>query len=530
MLGWLAVGVTGAFWIACVAVPLAAVLARAGGARAQLLDPDILQVAAATAGQAALSTALSAAAGLPLGLAAARATPRLARWLDGLLLIPAGVPSVVAATAWVAWLGRSGILARHGSGIGQEVAYSLRAVVLAHFFYNAPWIALFVAQARRQVPRAPLEAAETLGAGAWARFRFVTWPCVRPAFGAAAAQTLALCSMSFALVLVLGGGPPVETLETALYSRVRFGELDLAGAAACAAWQLALTSPAWVWALRLRPVAALAPATGSAGAVGRRPWRARSAAAIALLAAIAFVVPYLPNAVAPGVLAPFAEPAFREELLPALRLSIAIAFATATGALFLAAAAVLALSFLARGGDRFRIWAGALLALPGGVSVLVLGLGGWLAYSRWIDPHEGSLGAIVALQCTVFFPLAFRMLWPLSRSGGRARLEAAATLGASPWTAFRLVEWPRWRPSARAAFAMVAAAALGEVAAVSLFYSENLVPLPLLVSRWMGRYRFEEARAASLLLLASAVAAGGAAALLGRDEAVAPRVGKKRGG
>src|SRR6185295_17430160 len=115
------------------------------------------------------------------------------------------------------------------------------AVILAHVFFNAPWIALVVAEARSEIPEPLLEAARTLGAGSLARFAAVLWPSVRGAFAAAAAQAFALCSMSFALILVLGGGPPVDTLETSLYARVRFGTLDLSGAAALAAWELALT-------------------------------------------------------------------------------------------------------------------------------------------------------------------------------------------------------------------------------------------------------------------------------------------------
>jgi ABC-type Fe3+ transport system permease subunit len=48
---------------------------------------------------------------------------------------------------------------------------------------------------------------------------------------------------------------------------------------------------------------------------------------------------------------------------------------------------------------------------------------------------------------------------------------------------------------------MVAGASLGEVSAVSLFYNEDLIPLPLLVSRWTAQYRFGDAQAVAVLLL-----------------------------
>src|SRR6185437_14536476 len=110
-----------------------------------------------------------------------------------------------------------------------------------------------------------------------------------------------------------------------------------------------------------------------------------------------------------------------------------------------------------------------LLTLPGGISVLVLGLGFWLAYGQWLDPFSGSLTAMVFLEIALFLPILFRMFWPLADQLRPRLLEAAATLGAGPVPAFFWVEWPRWQPVVTSALALATAASLGEVAAVSLF-------------------------------------------------------------
>jgi thiamine transport system permease protein len=495
-LALVAIAVTAAFWILGVAAPLAAIGARLGGEGvAALVDPDVLGVAWATARQAGMSTLISVAVGLPLGLAVARVSGRAASALDSLLGLPQGVPTVVAATAWVAWLGRSGWLAR------LDLGYSLSAVIVAHVFFNAPWVALLVAQARRAVPRAPLEAASTLGAGAWARFGLIAWPSLRWSLGAAAAQVMAACSMSFALVMILGGGPPVETLETALYARIRGGALDLAGAAACAAWEVALTLTPWILVLVARSRARGGTASAAPVVAPRRGLGSGLLLAATFFFVSVFFVPYL--AVFSGADASLLlSGAFWADVARPLSLSLVIAACAGLGALALASLAILAVSCSPM---RWRALLEGALSLPSGLSVLVLGLGAWLAYGRFIDPFEGSLLAIVGLQIVVFFPVAHRILWPVAQAGQRARMEAAWALGASPWRAFWSVDWPRWRAPAASALALVGAMALGEVAAVSLFYSESLVPLPLVVSRWMGQYRFEEARAASLLLLAGAV-------------------------
>jgi thiamine transport system permease protein len=73
-------------------------------------------------------------------------------------------------------------------------------------------------------------------------------------------------------------------------------------------------------------------------------------------------------------------------------------------------------------------------------------------------------------------------------------------LGASPVSAFWAVEWPRWREPIIRVLSVSAASSLGELGAVSLFYSEKLIPLPLFISRLMQQYRFGDAQGVSALL------------------------------
>ena len=77
-----------------------------------------------------------------------------------------------------------------------------------------------------------------------------------------------------------------------------------------------------------------------------------------------------------------------------------------------------------------------------------------------------------------------------------------------------MLEFPRWKGSLARALGICFALALGEVAAVSLFYGEDLITLPLVISRWMAHYRFEEAQAvASVLFFFVMIGIGGLAFL-----------------
>src|SRR5688572_25349895 len=83
----------------------------------EFFDPQILAVVKITSYQATISTFLSAAIGLFLGLwvGARRAHgSRIASVCKTLLALPYGVPTVVVAMAVIAWIGRNGILAQFG--------------------------------------------------------------------------------------------------------------------------------------------------------------------------------------------------------------------------------------------------------------------------------------------------------------------------------------------------------------------------------------------------------------------------------
>jgi len=206
------------------------------------------------------------------------------------------------------------------------------------------------------------------------------------------------------------------------------------------------------------------------------------------------------------------------EFLNSVWTSVQLGILASLGTLIVALLAILALRLY-----RKRNWiqksVPILMVLPSGVSVLVLGLGFWLTYSNWpfggVDPFEGSFTAMLVLQITLFAPVAFRVFWGLDRGSNegihRDRIQAAMNLGAKPLEAHLMMEWPRWRGPIVWVGLMIFGASLGEVAALSLFYSENLIPLPMYILRLLSQYRFEEAYFLSSFTL---MAVGGGLILL----------------
>lgn len=475
-------------WTFLYLLPLALVF-LSGDALHALASPAVLPAVHATLVQAGWSAGLSLALGLPLGLWVGSEMQRSARFASaarGFLNLPWAVPALVAASAWIAWLGGSGVLAR--LGIQTEWMYSFRAVVLAHVFFNAPFVAISVAESRAQIPESRVEFARSLGAGPLSIFRFVTWPGVRFAAFASTLQSFTLCCMSFSLVLLLGGGPPNQTIEVALYGALRNASLELGRAQGLALWQVLLTAIPWgvlLWLEARRPPAEgrieMRPASG-------RRWRR----GFLLAASLAFVLPYFITLVR--------FPELRWSMTVVTALGDSVLLAMLSGVATVAVAAVGILSVRALRGRVQAFWK-FLLVLPAGVSILALAWGLWTAYPRVFRLSGAGIEVLVLLQLAVFLPLVVRSGIVHLRGVQESLLESARSLGASPWRAFAAVEWPRWRPWAWTMLAWVAGGSVAEIAALSLFRVDGFEPLPLLVLRELGRYGFSQGEALSGLLL-----------------------------
>lgn len=455
----------------------------------EFLNPAVLQIAKMTFYQAVLSALASAAIGLPLGLYLGKkfSEEGLRRAASILLGLPFVIPTVVAAVAWTGLLGRNGLLFQ----MGLDWGYSLKAVILAHVFFNAPWIALQVALNRSFVPEETLNAARTLGATALSRFAFVIWPYIRRALALSTIQAYGFCTMSFALVLILGGGPPVQTLETALYSKIRLEGFQFTGALACALWQFILTFLPWI-------IVCILSLKHRERFSTQNLFSHKKKYGFAVFLCCLLLLPYA-NLVLQIFQFDPPEAVFFETLMPALMTSILLAAVTCVLTLILSVSFLFCSSVLKRT-PVFHAGLFFLLNIPTGFSILVFGLGFWIAYQNWMDPFEGSFWAMAALQTTLFLPFSYRTLSHLNDKFNADEYAAALSLGANPYSAFYFVEWPKWRRSVFVLLSSIAAMSLGEVAAVSFFYSEKIYPLSLMVNKLMSRYQFKEAYFVSFIL------------------------------
>lgn len=204
------------------------------------------------------------------------------------------------------------------------------------------------------------------------------------------------------------------------------------------------------------------------------------------------------------------------EALVALRLSLGTSLA-ATGASLLLGVPLALL--LARSRALGGAWARTLVMLPlvlppvvGGVALLAAfgrrGLVGQVLYEAFGSQIPFTTTAVVIAETFVAMPFLVITVAGALRTSDRRLEQAAATLGARPWTVFRRVTLPVIAPSIAAGAVLCWARALGEFGATLTFagsFPGTTRTLPLAVYAALDVDRAEAIALSVLLLLVSVV-------------------------
>ncbi|MDW8351146.1 MAG: iron ABC transporter permease [Anaerolineae bacterium] len=502
-------------------------ISRGATPLAVLSDPTHLRVVVFSMGQAALSTALTLLAGIPIAFAFARYRFPGQRLWRALAVVPFVMPTVVVAAAFSALLGPRGALniaLQSALGLDQppiQLLGTLPMILLAHVFYNVAVVIRLVGGFLSTFDPRVEEAAAGLGANRWQTFRYVSLPMALPSVGAAAALTFLFSFTSFGVVLILGGAR-FATLEVEIYRQTaQLLRLDVATSLAIV--QMAVTLlVGWVSA-RLEARAG-APLEARPARDIRRPvtgWAARGLVAGSLVfIAVVLVLPLATLAwrslnMEGG--SPFRYYAALSENMrgslffvpPQIAIRNSLIFAAITAALAMLMGLPLSYAIVQVGrtnADSVRPsrWLDALLLLPLGTSAVTLGLGFLVAFDRPPFDLRTSVVLLPAAHTLIALPFVVRAILPAIRSFDPRLREAARGLGAGPLQALRYVDLPLLAPALIAAMIFAFTVSLGEFGASLLIARPEYPTMPIVIYRFLGQpgaLNYGQAMAMSTLLM-----------------------------
>lgn len=180
-------------------------------------DPELRAAVGLTLWIATVSTLLSTVTGVALALAIhTKSASNLQAAM--LLQIPIAMPHLTMAVALISLASPSGILSRiaYSSGIIQSPAQFpdlvqdplAIGIIFTFWLKETPFIALTSLALLARSGRDYEAVAQTLGAGPWARLRWVTLPLLAPAFLPAALIVFAFVFSSYDVPFLLGRNYP----------------------------------------------------------------------------------------------------------------------------------------------------------------------------------------------------------------------------------------------------------------------------------------------------------------------------------
>nr|WP_309485441.1 iron ABC transporter permease [Streptomyces sp. WELS2] len=515
-LGLLALPV--AFFALFFAWPVAAIVTRGlktdgawhlGRIADVVTRPDIRHVLWFTTWQALASTALTLLLALPAAYVFARLDFPGRHVLRAVVTVPFVLPTVVAGSAFLALVGRGGLLDELW---GVRLDTTVWAILLAHVFFNYAVVVRTVGGLWAQLDPRQEEAARMLGASPFTAWRRVTLPALGPAVAAAALMVFLFTFTSFGVVQILGG-PTFSTVEVEIY-RQTSETFDLSTAAVLTLVQFAAVGAilaVHAWTVRRRETALRLV---DASVTARRP---RGAGQWALLAAVLATVALL--LVLPlGVLVrrSLDAPGFGYYraltdadggtflVAPVHAVWTSLQYAVAATAIAVVIGGLAAAALARRDAGRLVRGFDALLMLPLGVSAVTVGFGFLIALDEPPLDLRQSWILVPLAQALVGAPFVVRTMLPVLRAVDARLREAAAVLGASPWRVWREVDLPLVRRALLVAAGFAFAVSLGEFGATVFIARPDNPTLPVAVARLLSRpgdLNYGQAMALSTILM-----------------------------
>lgn len=434
----------------CV-LPLLVILATAtesglAAAAEQVFRPRVGELLGNTVALVVLTTGASVAIGIATAWLVERTDLPGARWWRLLLVAPLAVPAFVNAYAWVS-------LSPSLSGLGG-------AALITTLSYT-PFVVLPVSALLRSLDSRWEDSARSLGLGAWGTFAKVVLPQVRPAvLGGALLVALHLLA-EFGVLAMLR----FPTFTTAILDQYE-AAFDTAAGSVLAVVLMALTAVV-LTAERFGRGKVSHARIGSGVRVRpqRLPlgrWQGPALLGLGAWALLALGVPLYAVA---HWLGHDGSAVVSSGLLEALASTLGLALAT--GLLTTVAALPVAIllhrrhTVLTETVERLTYFASS---LPGVVVALAL----VTVAIRWIGPLYQTPLLLVIAYAILFIPRAMVSIRAALAHAPRSLLEAARSLGDSPWRATRRVLIPLIAPGLLSGFGMVFLATCVELTATLL--------------------------------------------------------------
>jgi sulfate/thiosulfate transport system permease protein len=182
-----------------------------------LNDPDLLAAARLGIVVAAVSVAVNTVFGVGMAILLVRYRFPGRRLLSALIDLPLSISPVIVGVALILVYGQQGWIGEHLENLGIRIIFSTPGIVLATVIVSLPLVVREVVPVLQEAGTEQDQAARSLGARTWQRFRRVTLPTIKWALAYGVVLSLARSLGEFGAVRVVSGSVAGESQTPTLF-------------------------------------------------------------------------------------------------------------------------------------------------------------------------------------------------------------------------------------------------------------------------------------------------------------------------
>lgn len=221
-----------------------------------LTSPDFVAAARLTLVVAGLAVVVNTVFGVGIGILLARYEFPGRRLLNAVIDLPVSISPIVVGVALILVYGTNGWFGPALEQAGFQVIFAVPGMVLATVIVSLPLVVREVVPTLEEAGIEQEQAAQSLGAGAWARLRRITLPTIKWALAYGVVLSLARSLGEFGAVRVVSGSVAGQSQTLTLFVNDAYQEFgpDAQRAAFAAAFVLMLVAVLFIVVITaLRP-------------------------------------------------------------------------------------------------------------------------------------------------------------------------------------------------------------------------------------------------------------------------------------
>ncbi|MEK6734326.1 MAG: hypothetical protein AABY27_04385, partial [Pseudomonadota bacterium] len=382
--------------------------------------------------------------------------------------------------------------------------YGIAGVLLGHLAFCVPIMVRVILNCLDSISEETWRLTSQLNFSNRDIFRIIEWPHIRLATMSLSILVFMMCFTSFTIVLALGGGPNVTSIEVAIYHALKL-DFNLSLASNLALIQVAVCF-VLMFVLDMSNIPLL---TGVTRKIKRfyRPNLNNKLLLILdiIFIGILFIIVLMPvlAVIINGFNSKFLYMIQSEELWNSIRQSFYISIFSSLLNLFITLSLVSGAFYFNYFANKPK-WVGYIRLLSNAKLIFpsfVLSAGLFIALNHIIPIKSISFYLIIIMNTIVALPFAMNIILSPSLSFSKQEIYLAQSLNIKGWNFIRLIYWPKLRKSISYAFALVMAIAWGDINVTALFNDGDFMTLSLLLYNLMSDYFIEESYVVALIIL-----------------------------